>query len=64
MKKLNGTNIKQTFIDDSIPVNSSVIETGWIPVEYNYYKTLLEKAKRYDNIQAYISEMENKNADV
>ena len=52
------------FLNGESSINDDVIDSGYIPVEYNYYKELIEKAAKYDKIQAYISEMENKNADI
>ena len=44
--------------------SDDVIKTGYIPVEYNYYKELIDKATKYDKIQDYILKLERKIADV
>ena len=51
-------------VDDDKNKDTDVVNSGYIPVEYNYYKELTEKAAKYDKIQDYISKMENKHADV
>ena len=41
-------------------IKNDVIDTGYIPVEYNMYLTLTEKAEKYDRMMGALKEYNNK----